>query len=1127
MYSLQPVVGLLRSAWRRKCALFLCIEGGLLRQTVAQQRKNKQMKRLLMFIASLAVGIPLVADTEIVNGIAWSYRIEGGNAIIQSSSGAAIPTSTKGAITVPTVLGGYTVVKIGDEAFHSCEGVTQVTIPNGIKEIGEWVFTFCGASTINLPNSLTTIGNSAFQQCGSFGQEGGLTSITIPDSVTSMGTAALSNCECLEKVVIGKGLKSIPDHAFWNCIRLSSIDLPEGVIDIGDWAFQANYCLEELVLPQSVSHIGNNAFSSCSNLERLKFEGNAPVVGSDIFEYVPSSCEVLVRPDSSGWGVSIPGTWNGLSIRYQDVVSTCTVTFDANGGSGSPTTWTVNSGAAVGDLPTPTQSGYTFDGWWTAASGGTQVTASTIVNANVTYYAHWTKISQPDAASLTKTVSAEAGTYSFEVTLPSGGVTYSGFTSSATWLTFASWRMNGDEMTLSFKVTENTSTSSRTATLSGTVINNETLTFTVIQNGKSGGGSGTPDKQKGFGPGEASDFQISSSERGFVVGVSGLTWSDFPKRAYDGFNVFTDSRIVDREKGSGGFDAPDCDYCEPYSYVDLFVWTGWAKSVGFTDEDAFGSVVSGSGADAYGNLFTLTEAYMEDISTGATFAQTLANRMAGADRIMVMYVLFDNYTWYGEYFPGTASMAHAIVCCGYSYDPSKKLTDPTALKGLFIIEADNDRENGNGGASAPDTITYCPVTWDSSRKRYSIRNIFGAVGYFDDSVMGEGGTMLRTKDPVSLHKSVDGGFSDGGSGGGDAPAPVNYTVTFNANGGSGGTTRTVTSGAAVGALPTPTRSGYTFEGWFTDANGGSQVSSSTKITGNVTYYAHWLDIGFNYGGKVRDSSFSQAFSEVGVLYDAKGKIVGTVELKFGKINKMKQTVKVSGTATVIVDGKARKVSAKSVDLGVVYIDGWLTRPVMFGTLEFKAPIGKMTFKMEKWGGVFTLKNSSYEMVVMRAHNVEEYGYLWLISNVSVVGGAMPNGTALFNVNMSSVPNFGADGVLLSDALPSDVPIMFQFGRWSFGKSPSLKYTKDRATGKYKLVGLDDPTKPNVSGLKLVYTAKTGLFKGSYKIYTTTGGTKPKLKRFTVNVIGFVVDGKGYGEATLKRPAGGPWAVTVQ
>ncbi|MCC8051602.1 MAG: InlB B-repeat-containing protein, partial [Clostridiales bacterium] len=66
-------------------------------------------------------------------------------------------------------------------------------------------------------------------------------------------------------------------------------------------------------------------------------------------------------------------------------------------------------------------------------------------------------------------------------------------------------------------------------------------------------------------------------------------------------------------------------------------------------------------------------------------------------------------------------------------------------------------------------------------------------------------------------------------------------VTYDANGGSTGTSsQMVTYGAAYGTLPTPTRTGYTFQGWFTAASGGSQVTSTTKVTsGDHTLYAQW------------------------------------------------------------------------------------------------------------------------------------------------------------------------------------------------------------------------------------------------------------------------------------------------
>jgi uncharacterized repeat protein (TIGR02543 family) len=72
---------------------------------------------------------------------------------------------------------------------------------------------------------------------------------------------------------------------------------------------------------------------------------------------------------------------------------TFTVTLNPNGGSVSPTTKTVTYGEAYGTMPTPTRSGYTFAGWWTAKdTGGKKVTASTVCYAsgNYTLYARWT-----------------------------------------------------------------------------------------------------------------------------------------------------------------------------------------------------------------------------------------------------------------------------------------------------------------------------------------------------------------------------------------------------------------------------------------------------------------------------------------------------------------------------------------------------------------------------------------------------------------------------------------------------------------------------------------------------------------------------------------------------------------
>ena len=65
------------------------------------------------------------------------------------------------------------------------------------------------------------------------------------------------------------------------------------------------------------------------------------------------------------------------------------VTFDAAGGSVTPTSTSVTFAAAYGSLPTPTRTGYTFSGWWTGENGtGTQVTETTIVSTTVNHVIH-------------------------------------------------------------------------------------------------------------------------------------------------------------------------------------------------------------------------------------------------------------------------------------------------------------------------------------------------------------------------------------------------------------------------------------------------------------------------------------------------------------------------------------------------------------------------------------------------------------------------------------------------------------------------------------------------------------------------------------------------------------------
>ena len=85
-------------------------------------------------------------------------------------------------------------------------------------------------------------------------------------------------------------------------------------------------------------------------------------------------------------------TFTGIWTREAMMPAEYTVTFDANGGSVSPASAITGTDGRLSDLPTPTRNGsYSFDGWYTAVSGGEKVTTSTVFTENSTIYAHWTR----------------------------------------------------------------------------------------------------------------------------------------------------------------------------------------------------------------------------------------------------------------------------------------------------------------------------------------------------------------------------------------------------------------------------------------------------------------------------------------------------------------------------------------------------------------------------------------------------------------------------------------------------------------------------------------------------------------------------------------------------------------
>ena len=76
------------------------------------------------------------------------------------------------------------------------------------------------------------------------------------------------------------------------------------------------------------------------------------------------------------------------------------------------------------------------------------------------------------------------------------------------------------------------------------------------------------------------------------------------------------------------------------------------------------------------------------------------------------------------------------------------------------------------------------------------------------------------------------------------PAPVEYIVTFDGNGGTPAVGSMTTTGQQLAALPGASRSGsYSFDGWYTQKSGGEKITTDTAFSANTAVYAHWTYTG--------------------------------------------------------------------------------------------------------------------------------------------------------------------------------------------------------------------------------------------------------------------------------------------
>jgi uncharacterized repeat protein (TIGR02543 family) len=183
-----------------------------------------------------------------------------------------------------------------------------------------------------------------------------------------------------------------------------------------------------------------------------------------------------------------------------------------------------------------------------------------------------------------------------------------------------------------------------------------------------------------------------------------------------------------------------------------------------------------------------------------------------------------------------------------------------------------DRVELSGGGFEFDNLTVLEAEQTPNNRLVLVSETFQLEGVrFDSNATGVQGTMARqtgnsaaalTSNTFTRTGYEFGGWTTAADGTGTAYAnaasypftssttlyakwnPISYTVTYDTQGGSAVAVGGYTIGSSVTMPAAPTRSGFTFAGWFAGSTGGTALGAtySPPSTGNITLYAQWTPV---------------------------------------------------------------------------------------------------------------------------------------------------------------------------------------------------------------------------------------------------------------------------------------------
>lgn len=448
---------------------------------------------------------------------------------------------------------------------------------------------------------------------------------------------------------------------------------------------------------------------------------------------------------------------NGTTYYFYSstIKSKLLVSFDGNGGSTpSAISYYSDTGTAL-TLPSTSRSGYTFNGWYTASSGGSYVGGSgsgytASASANTTLYAQWTAI-------------------------PTYSVTYAG---------------NGN--------TSGTVPTDGSTYASGATVTSKTNSGSLAKTGYTFGGWSI---SSGGTVSAGSTFTMPSS----AVTLTAI-WNS---------NTYT---ITFDSQGGNAVNAISGTYGSQYGTLPTPTRTGYTFNGWFTATNGGGTQISST--TTYSSSYTVYASWTE-ITYPIYFS---ANNGTGGPSSPQYKSYSSNFT-----IPATVPTRSGYVFIGWG----------TAIDSISVSYNPGDSYTTNSSISLYAIWGY-RITWDAATNGGTVSPAYNDV--VAGQSISSGPTPTRTGYSLNTW-GVSFPYTPNAAITLTATYTANtYTATFKYQDGvSSDTTKTVTYNSQYGTLPTPTRTGYSFNGWFTATTGGTQVLSTTVFLGlaNLSLYAQW------------------------------------------------------------------------------------------------------------------------------------------------------------------------------------------------------------------------------------------------------------------------------------------------